>query len=54
LQAKIPPEKQAKRLEELTCVVYEEESIHPHNLRDIEVIEPLKSWLRAHAAVGVE
>ena len=46
MQQKIPPAKQAGRINELTCVVYEEESIHPDDLINIRVDEPLSSWLR--------
>lgn len=51
LQAKIPSEKRVKRLNELTCAAYEDESIHPDNLREIEVIEPLASWLREQVGI---
>lgn len=51
LQERIPPDKRVNRLNELTCVVYEEESIHPGNLRGIEVIEPLASWLKEQVSI---
>lgn len=45
LHTMVPPEKGVRRMNELTCVVYEEESLNPGNLRGIKVDEPLASWL---------
>lgn len=45
LQEKVPPEKRVQWMNELTCVVYEEESLHPGCLRGLKVDEPLASWL---------
>lgn len=51
LQAAIPVEKRTMLLNELTCVVYEEESLHPINLHGIGVNEPLTTWLSRHIKI---
>jgi hypothetical protein len=51
LQAKVPSEKRVQWMNELTCVVYEEESLHPGGLRGLKVDEPLASWLNENVKV---
>jgi hypothetical protein len=46
LQSRVPPSKRIDCLNDITCVVYEEESIHPDDLQGIHVQEPLTSWLK--------
>ena len=48
LQKDIPNEKKALRLEDLTCLVYEDKSPHPDDITDLQVGESLSAWLRAH------
>lgn len=48
LQDEIPAERQVKVLNELVTPVYEDMSIHPHDLDGFVVHEPLRSWLIAH------
>ena len=48
LHGSVPPERQAKTLNELACVIYEERSTDPARMHDIEIHEPLRSWLSAH------
>ena len=48
LQDKIPEPSKIYSLNKLTHVVYEECSMHPANLKIIDVDEPLTSWLREY------
>jgi hypothetical protein len=41
-------ERKARALNNLVCVIYEDRSIDPQVVDDIEIHEPLKSWLNAH------
>ena len=45
LQPSIPPEKRVGLLSQLTCFTYEDRPIHPSMMTDIQVDEPLRSWL---------
>ena len=47
LQAQVPSDRRARALDELTCVVCEGRSLDPARMTDIEVREPLRSWLAA-------
>jgi len=47
LQGSIPPEKRVSLLNDLTCLTYEDRSIHPDAMTDIQVLEPLRTWLTA-------
>lgn len=46
LQSRIPESKRAKILNSLVCAAVEERSLNPDEMDDIEVLEPLCSWLR--------
>jgi hypothetical protein len=48
LHTRVPSEGRAQSLNDLVCFTYEERSIHPSEMKDIEIREPLKSWLAAH------
>jgi hypothetical protein len=48
LHTRVPSEGRAKSLSDLVCFTYEERSINPSEMKDIEIREPLKSWLAAH------
>jgi hypothetical protein len=48
LQSSLPPERRAKSLNDLVCFTYEDRAINPSEMKDIEIREPLKSWLVAH------
>ncbi|MBM3127232.1 MAG: hypothetical protein FJ009_01190 [Chloroflexi bacterium] len=48
LHARVPAERRAHALNDLICFTYEERSIHPNEMTDIEIREPLKAWLAAH------
>jgi hypothetical protein len=45
LQRSIPPEKRAKSINKLVSVVFEEKPMDPDKMDEIEINEPLKSWL---------
>ena len=48
LQSSLPLDRRSKSLNDLVCFTYEERSINPSEMKDIEIREPLKSWLAAH------
>ena len=45
LHDKIPQASRASSLNELVCAVYEEEYPQPQSLKELEIREPLRSWL---------
>jgi len=45
LQARVPETSRAAALNELVCFTYEERSLRPETVTDIQVREPLRSWL---------
>jgi hypothetical protein len=45
LQARVPEERRARTLNELVCLTYEERDVHPDRVSDIQILEPLRSWL---------
>ena len=45
LQDKVPIDRRAEVLNELTVMVYEQRSIDPDEMKDIRVEEPLRAWL---------
>ncbi len=45
LQMHVPEARKADSLNNLVCFAYENRSLNPHIINDIEVREPLKSWL---------
>ncbi|MGD9091783.1 MAG: hypothetical protein PVF74_02970 [Anaerolineales bacterium] len=45
LHAKVPKVKRAQALNDLVCFTYEDRSLHPDAVADIEIKDPLKSWL---------
>ena len=47
LQNQLPVEKRANIINDLVCFTYEARSIHPSDLYDIQLNEPLRSWLEA-------
>ena len=47
LQAKVPEALRAAALNDLVCFTYEGRSLHPETVADIQVREPLRSWLQA-------
>jgi hypothetical protein len=49
LSAVLPFDRRARSLEELVTVVYEEMTLDPGSIHDIEIHEPLRSWLAERA-----
>lgn len=45
LQEKIPADKQASALNDMVCIAYEDLPLHPGNLSNIRIDDPLRSWL---------
>jgi len=48
LHQRVPPDRRAVALNDLVCVAYDERSMDPELMADIEVREPLLSWLSVH------
>lgn len=46
LHDSVPAEKRARVLDDLVCAIYEHRSVDPDSVTDIEMREPLRSWLR--------
>jgi hypothetical protein len=47
LHERVPPDRRAVALNDLVCVAYDERSLDPGLMEDIQVREPLRSWLSA-------
>lgn len=50
LHHSLPPERRASALNDLACVIYEERSVDPDLMDDIEVREPMRSWLSSRTS----
>lgn len=50
LQDSVPNDRRARVLNDLAHVIYEERSMDPAGMNDIEIREPLRSWLSRHIA----
>ena len=48
LHPAVPAARRARTLNELVCFTYEECSLQPETVTDIEIDEPLFTWLHAH------
>lgn len=48
LHARVPEERRARTLNELVCLTYEERNLRPDMVSDIQILEPLRSWLTEH------
>ncbi len=46
LHAEVPDERRATSLNDLVLIAYEDRNLNPENIKDIEVHEPLRSWLK--------
>ena len=46
LQSSISPSKRMMRMNDLTCLVYEDVELDPEQLTDISIDEPLFTWLK--------
>jgi hypothetical protein len=47
LQSQVPKERRALAFNDLVCFTYEGRPIHPDTIKDIEIRDPLRSWLKA-------
>jgi hypothetical protein len=50
LHHEVPPERRAAALNDLVSVAYEDRSLHPDDLQDLIVRDPLRRWLAAKTA----
>ena len=48
LHQSVPEDQRARALNDLVSIAYEERSLDPNVMGDIQVDEPLRSWLSAH------
>jgi hypothetical protein len=48
LQPRLPPDRQATSLDELVCIAYENRSLDPRYVTDIQIKEPYLTWLQEH------
>ena len=46
LHGRVPADKRAQSLNELVCFTYEDRTIQPDGVTDIQIHEPLRSWLK--------
>jgi hypothetical protein len=49
LHQSVLPTRQAKALNDLVCFTYEDRSLLPDEIEDIQIHEPLRSWLAERA-----
>ena len=52
LHQSVPENKRAQALNDLVCIAYEDRSLDPNVVDDINIHEPLRSWLVDHAAIN--
>jgi hypothetical protein len=50
LHASVSWDRRAQVLNDLVCIAYEDRSLHPLKVHDIDIREPLKSWLANYVA----
>jgi hypothetical protein len=50
LHQSVPLERQAQALNDLVCIAYEDRSLDPIVVDDIEIHEPLRTWLATNIA----
>ena len=49
LHSSVPPERRARALNDLVCIAYEDRPLDPRVVSDIQIDEPLRSWLLQRA-----
>jgi hypothetical protein len=52
LHQSLPLGRRAATLNELVCLTYEDRSLDPNVVDDIEILEPLHSWLSLHVSLN--
>lgn len=50
LHGSVPDERRVRALSDTVCPIYEERSVDPGEVDDIEILEPLRSWLLGRTA----
>jgi hypothetical protein len=51
LQDRVPEDRRASTLNDLVCFTFEGRTIHPTSVTDIEIREPLRTWLEARVTL---
>ena len=51
LQSSVPVDRRAKVLNDLTSIAYEDRSLNPDRISDIEILDPLRQWLIDHPSL---
>ncbi len=51
LHQSVPEDRRALALNDLVCIAYENRPLDPNVVNDIDIHEPLRSWLADHAAL---
>lgn len=51
LHGQVPPDRRAAALSDLVCFTFEGRTMHPDAVTDVEIGEPLRSWLQSEATV---
>jgi hypothetical protein len=49
LHQSVPVGRRARALNDVVCIAYEDRSLDPNKVNDIDIRDPLRSWLLAHA-----
>jgi hypothetical protein len=52
LHQSVPPDRRAVVLNDLVCIAYDDRSLDPDKVDDIEIHEPLSAWLVSHRAAS--
>lgn len=50
LHQSVPMDRRAEALNDLVCIAYEDRSLDPNLVDDIDIHDPLRPWLSAHVA----
>jgi len=54
LHDQVPEDRRVTALNDLVCFTFEGRAVHPKAVTDVEIREPLQSWLEARVTVGPE
>jgi hypothetical protein len=49
LHDKVPIDRRARALNDLVCIAYEDRTLDPGQVEDIDIHDPLRSWISEHA-----
>jgi hypothetical protein len=54
LHQSVPPKRRAAALNDPVCITYEDRPLDPDRVDDVDIHDPLRSWLAGHAARSAE